>query len=106
LLVARGPVTHIFVPLYYRCSRIFSDTRVAIRLSARPHLVLTSCSLALVLRPGTRDAEEADPDLLGSALTALGTGGRVYGIIEGSDKGLGEARAAPRFRDRHRRPPH
>lgn len=44
----------------------------------------------LLCIPDTRNAEDAHPDLLGSALTALGIGGLVYGIIEGSDKGWGE----------------
>lgn len=63
----------------------WESTFVAIAILAAISLLGT-----LLCIPDTRNAEEAHPDLLGSALTALGIGGLVYGIIEGSDKGWGE----------------
>lgn len=63
----------------------WESTFVAIAILAAISLLAT-----LLCVPDTRNSEQAHPDLLGSALTALGIGGLVYGIIEGSDKGWGQ----------------
>jgi len=53
-------------------------------------LAALSLLATLLCVPATRNSEQAHPDLLASALTALGIGALVYGVIEGADEGWGE----------------
>lgn len=63
----------------------WKSTFVAISALAGVSLLAT-----LLFIPATKNSETAHPDLLGTALTAVGIGALVYGIIEGADVGWGE----------------
>ncbi len=60
-------------------------TFLAISILAAVSLVAT-----LLFVPHTKSSEEAHPDLVGTALMAVGIGAVVYGIIEGADTGWGQ----------------
>ena len=53
-------------------------------------LALISLVATLLFIPDTRDSEEAHPDPVGAALTAIGIGALVYGVIEGAESGWGQ----------------
>jgi EmrB/QacA subfamily drug resistance transporter len=60
----------------------WQSTFVAVAALAAVSLVAT-----LVLVPNTNDSDESHPDPVGAALTAIGIGALVYGVIEGADAG-------------------